>query len=227
MIRRLAGVLYRPRTTLTALHARPVWAGTWFAILTVWTLCGAWLLSTDIGPQALIDERVRAVEAFGGSVSDDQYQALQASPPVWVYLTSGGRILLTPPVTLAAAAALWMVSRRARAGVQFVQALAIAVHVSVVLLVGQLIATPLDYLRETLTSPINLAAVLPLMQDGTLPARIAGAVDVFGLWWVALLALGLSVLTGRRPDRYVWPVTAAYVGIAAILAVVTSALGGS
>ena len=68
MIRRLAGVLYRPRTTLTALHARPVWAGTWVAILTVWSLCGAWLLSTDIGPQALVDERVRSVEAFGGSV---------------------------------------------------------------------------------------------------------------------------------------------------------------
>ena len=37
--------------------------GTWAFILIVWAVCGWWLLSTDIGQQALVDERVRVIEA--------------------------------------------------------------------------------------------------------------------------------------------------------------------
>ena len=96
---------------------------------------------------------------------------------------------------------------------QFRQALSIVVHASVVLLLGQLVATPLHFVRESLTSPLNLAAVLPLMEDGTAPARFAGSLDLFALWWAALLAIGLSVLTRRRSMRYVWSIAAVYVGI--------------
>ena len=47
-----------------------------------------------------------------------------------------------------------------------VQALSIVVHATVVLLIGQVIVTPLHYVRESLTSPLNLAAALPAMDDG-------------------------------------------------------------
>ena len=223
MIRRLVGVVWRPRTILTALAQKPVWVGTWVFILTVWALVGGWLLSTDIGQQALIDESVRVIEAFGGSVSDSQYRSLLAQPPWWVYATSGGRFLLTPVLTLAAASGLWLAARAERASARFSQALSIVVHASVVLLLGQLVATPLHYVRESLTSPLNLAAVLPLMEDGTAPTRFAGSLDLFALWWAALLAIGLSVLTGRQVMRYVWSIAAIFGLFAAVIAGLTAA----
>ena len=64
------------------------------------------------------------------------------------------------------------------------------------------VATPLHYLRESLTSPTNLAVFLPIFDDGTVPARLLGAVDLFGLWWVWLLALGLHAAAGRPARRY-------------------------
>ena len=70
MIRRLVGVLWRPRTTLAGLVERPVWVATWGGILIIWALLAGWLLGTDIGQQALVDERVRVIEAFGGAVTD-------------------------------------------------------------------------------------------------------------------------------------------------------------
>ena len=98
---------------------------------------------------------------------------------------------------------------------RFSQALAIVVHASVVLLVGQVIATPLHYVRESLTSPLNLAAVLPLMQDGTAPTRFAGTLDLFALWWAVLL--GIVVLTYKLapplPMRYELGLSAALVGL--------------
>lgn len=222
MIRRLVGVLWRPRTILAALVERPAWMGAWAFILIVWAVLGGWLLSTDIGRQALIDERVRVVEAFGGAVSDDQYRSLLAQPPWWVYATSGGRFLLNPVLTLAAAAGLWIVARAERVSARFSQALSIVVHASVVLLLGQLAATPLHYIRESLTSPLNLAAVLPLMEDGTAPTRFAGSLDLFALWWAVLLAMGLSVLTGRQTMRYLWGIAAIYGLFAAVVAGLTA-----
>jgi hypothetical protein len=222
VIRRLVGVVWRPRTILTALVERPVWVGAWAFILIFWAVLGGWLLSTDMGRQALIDERVRVVEAFGGSVSDAQYRALLAQPPWWVYGTSGGRFLLNPVMTLAAAAGLWLVARADQAPARFRQALSIVVHASVVLLLGQLVATPLHYVRESLTSPLNLAAVLPLMEDGTAPTRFAGSLDLFALWWALLLAMGLSVLTGRQTTRYVWSIAAIYGLFAAVVAGLTA-----
>jgi len=222
VIRRLVGVLWRPRTILAALVERPAWVGAWAFILIIWAALGGWLLSTDIGRQALIDERVRVVEAFGGAVSDDQYRSLLAQPPWWVYGTSGGRFLLNPVLTLAAAAGLWIVARAEQTPARFSQALSIVVHASVVLLLGQLVATPLHYIRESLTSPLNLAAVLPLMEDGTAPTRFAGSLDLFALWWAVLLAMGLSVLTGRQTMRYLWGIAAIYGLFAAVVAGLTA-----
>lgn len=227
MIRRLAGIVRRPRTTLAELAARPAWLTTWLLTLIVWGLCGGWLLRTAIGQQALVDERVRVIEAFGGTVSDDEYGAMLAQPPWWVYFTSGGRLLLMPAVTLIVAAGLWLAARFEGALASFPQALAIAVHASVVLLVGQLLATPLHYVRESLTSPLNMAAILPLMEEGTLRTRFFGSLDFFALWWAGLLVQGLSVLTRRRAGRYVWPVAAVYLGFAGAVAAIIAVLGGS
>jgi hypothetical protein len=226
-MRRIAGVVMYPRTTLASLVGTPTWFGLWLAILIVWAVCGGWLLSTDVGQQALVDERVRVIEALGGTVSDVDYAGLQAQPPWWVYFSSGGRLLLLPVTTVAVALGLMAVARLEGASASWSQAMALVVHATVVLLIGQLVATPMHYVREALTSPINVATVLPLVDDGTLAARFFGTMDLFAVWWAGLLALSLSVLTGRRFRRYAGPLAALYLGSAAVAAAVFAAMGGA
>jgi hypothetical protein len=227
VIRRVAGIIVRPRAILAELVTRPAWMATWVFILIVWSAIGCWLLSTDIGQQALVDERVRVVETFGGRVSAQAYDAMLTSPPWSVYVTSGGRVLLTPVATLAAAVGIWVIARRDGTHARFAQALSIAVHTSVVLLVGQLVATPLHYARESLTSPLNLAAVLPLMEEGTFQARLFGTLDLFALWWAGLLASGTAALTGRRAGRYLTAILVGYVAVAAGVAALIAIMGGA
>jgi Yip1-like protein len=227
LIRRVAGSVIRPRATLAELVRQPVWADTWLLVLAVFAAGAIWLLSTDVGRQALVDERVRVIETFGGTVDDTQYGALLAHPPWWTYFTSGGRLLLTPEVTLLVAVVCWAIARRDNAGVRFTQALSIVVHATVVLALGQLVAAPLHYRRETLTSPLNLAAVLPLMEEGTVPARFFGTIDLFAVWWIALLAIGLGAMTGRSIRRYATALSMVYIGFAAVMAGVIAAVGGS
>lgn len=219
---RVAGVLLRPRVAMADLTARPAWAGPWLFILLVWALCGFWLLSTPVGRQALVDERVRSVEAFGGAIDDAEYAALQQSPPVWVYFTSGGRLLLSPPVTLVTALILWWSCAPSATPSQ---ALAVSVHASSALALGQVIATPLSFIRESLTSPFTVGGLLRIGQEGTLIGHLFGAIDVFAVWWLVLLAIGAATLARQSAGRFLLRAFGVYLGIAALLAAMQVAAG--
>lgn len=224
-MRRVTGVLTHPRATMAEVVRHPAFITTWAVVLLVVAVCGGLLLSTAVGEQALVDERVRVVEALGGRVDDAEYARLKASPPVSVYLTSGGRLLLTPPVTLLVAAGLAALARLDGVRVTFVTALAIAVHATVVLALQQVIATPVHYLYESLTSPTNVAGVIRVFDEGSWPARLLGTIDVFGVWWMWLLAVGVAAATGRPARRYAWRLLAVYVGVAALVAAIFAMAG--
>jgi hypothetical protein len=224
-MRRVTGVLRHPRATMAEVVRHPAFITTWVVVLLVAAVCGGLLLSTPIGQQALVDERVRVTEALGGRVDDAAYDRLRSDPPVSNYLTSGGRLLLTPPVTLLVAAGLVGLARFDGARVTFVTALAISVHATVVLALQQLVAAPLHYVNESLTSPTNLAGMLRMFDEGSVPARLFGTIDVFGLWWMWLLAVGLAAATGRPARQYIWRLLAVYLGVAAIVAAVFAVFG--
>ena len=224
---RVTGVLVHPRATMAEVVRHPAFITTWVVVLLAVTVCGGLLLSTPVGQQALVDERVRVTEALGRRVDDAEYTRLRTDPPLTVYLTSGGRLLVTPPVTLLVAAGLLVLARIDGAALSFTTALAIAVHASVVLALQQIVATPLHYVAESLTSPTDVAGVLRLFDDGTWPARLFGTIDVFGLWWIWLLSVGLAAATTKPARRYFWRLMAVYVGVAAVVAAVFAVLGGS
>jgi len=223
---RIAGVLWHPRSTMAEVARHPAFISTWIALLVVVAACGSVLLWSPVGRQALVDERVRVIEALGGRVDDGAYAALQAHPPRLAYATSGGRLLLNPLVTLVTALGLVVLGALDGARVRYGVALAVAVHATVVLALQQVLIAPLHYVRESLTSPTTLAGLLPMLEEGTWAARLLGSMDVFGLWWVWLLAVGLAAATGRPALRYVWRIGLAYVAVAALAAAVFLLLGG-
>lgn len=224
-MRRVIGVVTHPRRTMSEVVARPDVAVAWICVLVVSAACAFILLSTPVGRQALVDERVRVVEALGGRVDDAAYAVLQANPPWLVYWTSGGRLLLTPVMTLLIAAGLMALAALDGVKVRYVTALAITVYASVVLALQQVVATPLHFIRESLTSPTNIGGLLPMLEEGSLPARWLGSIDVFGLWWIWLLAVGLAATAGRPSGRYLARLLVAYVGVAALVAAVFAVFG--
>jgi hypothetical protein len=196
----------------------PVFITTWAVVLLAVVVCGGLLLSTPVGRQALVDERVRVTEALGRRVDDAEYARLQGNPPLSVYLTSGGRLLLTPPVTLLVAAGLAALARLDGIRVPYRTGLAIAVHATVVLALQQIIATPLHYIAESLTSPTNVAGEQPVIDDGPLAARLYGTNHEVAQWWLWLLSVGIGAAAGKPARRYFWRLAVVYVGVAALVA---------
>ena len=80
----------------------------------------------------------------------------------------------------------------------FKQVFSVVAHAGVVSLAQQLFVYPLDYARGSLSSPTNLGVFLPFLDENTFPARLLGAIDLFLIWWMVNLAIGLGVLYKRR-----------------------------
>jgi hypothetical protein len=227
---RLVGIVTTPGRAMAEAAGSPLGdvLGAWIVILTVWAAAGGAVLSTPVGRQALVDERVRVTEALGGEVSDATYREWQAHPPFATYFSSGGRTLLVPVVTLLVATGLWLGLGRAEGRpVAFLGCLSVAVHATAVLALQQVLAAPLHLARESLTSPFNLAAVLPLFDEGSPAARFLGTVEVFGLWWVVLLAVGCGAVTGQRARTYLGPLVGVYASVAAVVAATVVLMGGA
>ena len=68
--------------------------------------------------------------------------------------------------------------------------------------------------------------VMPAFGESTFPARLIGAVDVFVVWWVVLIAIGLGILYRTRTLSVARWLFGAYVGGAAVLAFTQAFRGG-
>jgi hypothetical protein len=67
---------------------------------------------------------------------------------------------------------------------------------------------------------------LPAFGQSTFPARLLGAVDIFVVWWVMLIALGLGILYGTRTLPIARWLLGVYAAAAAVLALVQALRGG-
>jgi hypothetical protein len=107
------------------------------------------------------------------------------------------------------------------------QNLAVVAHAGVILAVRQLILMPLAYLRETLASPLTLGLLFPMLDEASPAARFLGVVDLVVVWWVVVLAFGVSLLYARPARRTALAFVGAYVGVAALLAIAMVLTGGT
>ncbi len=99
-------------------------------------------------------------------------------------------------------------------------------HASAIFAVRALVAAPVNYARESLGGATSLSMVLPSFSESTFPARLFGALDVFVLWWVVLVALGLSLLYRTRTLPIARWLFGAYAAGAAALALTQALRGG-
>lgn len=227
-VRRVFGILTSPRDTYADIAARPAWLGVLLLVLAVTVAPLMWLLSTEIGQRAVIDQQLQAIEAFGGTVSDDQYRQMERMAPYARYFAAVSQVVVFPLAALVTAGIAFAIFNGGLgADAAFRQVFAIVVFSGVVMALRALFATPLNYANESLSSPTNLTAILPFFEDNTFGARFLGSVDLFLVWWAVNLAIGLGVLYKRRTAPIAATMLGVYGAIALTMAAVRSVLAGA
>ncbi|HEY3381638.1 MAG TPA: YIP1 family protein [Vicinamibacterales bacterium] len=220
LVTRLVGVITSPRDTFAAVVAHPQWIGMALLVILVTAGSGAWFQSTEVGKQATLDEAIRQVEAFGMTVSGPMEAEMRKGimdPSLGRQVFSIAMMAIMPPIVWAVIAGLAMLVFGALMGGKgsFKQAFAVVVHSSAIGVIGALVLTPVNYLRESLTSATNLAVLMPFLPEGSFLARLLGMADIFRIWWVAVLAIGIGMAFQKKTR------TVAFVlfGIYAVIAI--------
>ena len=188
----------------------------------------ALLFQTQVGQVALVDQWERTALAFGQPVDDARYadlQALSGKGPLYGVATAlaGG-----PLLTLVLAAVIALVFRpKGDRAVSYSQVIAVVAHASVILAIRQLVSAPVSYAREATGGATSLGLWFPALDAASFAGRFVGALDVFVLWWVVLLAIGVGILYGRQARSLAAAFLGVYAGLALLLAVTMTALGGT
>jgi hypothetical protein len=198
-VSRFIGIITAPTETFRSVAAHPRWLGM-LALTAVIVAFGAALpMTTDAGQQAAIDQQVRQIESFGMQVNDQMYEGMQQGRSRMPY-TAGLAVLVASPImALIFSGILFAIFNAAMGGeASFKQLYTVFVHSSVISATGQLFTGPLNYFRGQTTSATNLGVLLPMLDENSFVARLAGTIDIFAIWGVIVLAIGLAVLYRRR-----------------------------
>jgi hypothetical protein len=224
----ILGVLYAPRTAFHVVASTARWKGVLSFTFVMTAIASAMVLETEVGRYALLDWWEQTALTFGQQIDDRQYAALaMASEQGWLHAVASA--LVTGPVlTVGLSACLGVAFRNSTTPpVRYQQVLTVVAHAGVILAVRQMVTATSIYLRDTLASPLTLGALFSGLDEISPAAQILGALDLFVLWWIIVLAVGTSVLYQRPAPRLAVAFLGTYVAIAAIIAAAAALTGGT
>ena len=223
---RVIGVITAPRATFESVVAHPKWFGVLALTMVVVAFCSALPVTTEEGKQAALDAQVSQMEAFGRTVSDEQYEGMAKGIEYAPYITAGATLVVGPIMALIIAAILFAVFNAAMGGdASFKQLFSVLVHAGVVSSLQLLFTGPLNYFRGAVTSATNLAVLLPMIDSDTFLGSLLATIDVFLVWYVVVLAIGLAVLYRRRTQPIAIGLFVVYALIGLTIATVKTSMG--
>jgi hypothetical protein len=229
---RAVGVIVSPTETYADIAAQPRGLAALILVLTVTSVVVGLFLSTEIGRNASLDQNLSMMESFGARLSDaqmrqiaQQFEARAGYAPLYAV----GAILVGLPLTVAAVAGLGMLVFNVGLGGEatFKQLFAIVAYSRIIPLLQTLFVTPLNYARESLSSATSLLVFFPMVDDAGFFGRLLGWIDLFRIWWMVSLAIGLGVLYKRGSGPIAAVILALYVAFALAAAGVMTAFSGA
>jgi hypothetical protein len=219
---RFLGIIFSPSAVLEHVVHTPNWLG----MLLVTSIIGAifigGFLNSEVGQEAWLDQASSRASSSSGEISDQQIETMEKIQP-YVGLIGAGQVLLGGPlVTLILSGVLFVVfSTILGATSTFRQLFSVVVHSGVIGAVQNMFTWPLNYFRETMSpSPTSLAAFLPMLEEDSFIYGFANAIDLFLLWWLVVLAIGLAILYKKNPKSVGLSLFVVYVLIATVIAAV-------
>ena len=224
---RLIGVLFSPRETFAAIIARPRWLAVMIVTLVMSSAAYYVILSSQDMQDAIVDQQVRAMESRGNVVSDQQIANIERFIG---YLPVGyavGIFVLGPLFGAAIAGIVTGIFTTLMGGNgTFKQVFAVMNHagfipaISALFIAGMLAvgAKPIG----ARPPGANLGVFLQMLEETSFLAVLLRSIDMFLLWWMVVLAIGLGVLYKRRTGPIATTFIGLYIVIALLIATFTS-----
>jgi len=225
LLARVFGVFFSPRATYADVAARPRWFGVMAICVAI--IGGSYyaFFSTEVGQQALLDQQTRVLESFGVKLNDVALERMEAGIDRAKYTTPISQVIGFPLVTAIFAGILLGIFNALLGGdASFKQVYAIIAHSGLIGALQTIFSVPIQYLQETMSSPTNLGIFAPFLEENSFMARLLGSLDLFQIWGLLSLAIGLGVLYKRKTAPIATTLFLVYFVIVAVIAAVRTAL---
>jgi hypothetical protein len=229
LVARFIGVITAPRETFASVAAHPKWFGILALTAVIVAIFTALPLTTEAGRQAAIDQQVQQMQSFGFNVTDQMYEGMQKGAARLPYTTGASVLIITPIFAVIVAGIFFAIFNAALGGeASFKQVLAVVIHASAVSSLSSVLSGTVNYLRgSAMTSVANLGALLPMLPEKSFAAHLLGTIDIFLVWYIVVLAIGLGVLYRRRTQPIAISLLSVYAVIALCIALFKSRAGGA
>lgn len=222
LLSRFFGIITAPRATYESVVANPKWFGMLALVSVLMAVIVGGFLLTKVGQEAWLDAATAA-----GPVSEQQLQGMESFAPFVGYFMMAVFLIVGPLILVVISGILFAVFNAALGGdASFKQVFTVAVHAGPIGLLAQLFTVPLNYMRGTMSSSTNLGVLTQAMlDDSSFLAKLFGAIDIFIIWQLVVLAIGLAVLYRRRTQPIATSLFVLYAVIAVIIAFVKRGAG--
>lgn len=200
LLARAIGIVTSPKATFEQVVKAPRAVGILFlaAVLSGGSLAA--FSMTEKGRQAQIDFSVQQMEKMGVTVTDQMYAGMEKQAPYQPYMQVVGSLVFFPIFVLIVSAIFYAIFNAVMGGTaEFRQVMAVTSHAWIIPTVGAMFAGGMNFLRGSIQqSAANLGMLLPMLKEGSFIANLAGAIDLFQIWFVLTLSIGLGVLYKRK-----------------------------
>jgi len=227
LVNRIVGVLTAPREIYAAVVSRPRWLGVMLVTL-VMTSAGYYvILSSQDMQDAIIDQQISVASSRGNAMSDQQVATLERFIGYVPVAYAVGIFFLGPLLAAAVAGILTGIFSTLMGGSgTFRQVFSVMAHAGVipalsVLFVAGMVAAGVKPIGVR-PPGANLGVFLPMLEETSFVAVLLRSIDLFLLWWMVNLAIGLAVLYRRKTGPIASTFIGLYVVIALLIAVFTS-----
>lgn len=225
---RVVGIITAPRATFEKIVVAPRVGGALALVALTGAITVGGFLATEVGQQAWLDQAVIQQESFGQTVDDNQYAAMQQMQPYAGYFGAAQMLFAVPLMALIMGGILFAIFNAGMGGTAtFKQLMSVVAHSTIIWALGYVFTLPLNYAKGTMSSGTSLGVLFPMLDESSFAARFLGAFDLFAIWWVIVLSIGLSVLYRRKTSSIATALLVAYVLIALAIATVFTSMGGA
>ena len=225
---RFIGIITAPTETFRAVVAHPKWLGMLALTTVVVAVFSALPMTTEAGQQAALDQQVQSMKSFGVEVTDQMYAQLEKGAARMPYTTGGAVLVISPIMSVVIAGILFAIFNAALGGeASFKQVYSVLIHAGAVSALSTVFSGVVNYFAGKVGSAANLGSLLPMLPEHSFAANLLGTVDVFLIWYVFVLAIGLGVLYKRRTQPIAISLFALYAVIALGIAIFKSRAGGA
>jgi hypothetical protein len=218
VLARIVGVIFSPRDTYAAVVARPKWFGVLSVTLLIMGGSQFALLSTDVGKQLALDQQVATLEAFGQTISDEQYAQMEQGMENSRFISPVATVIFTPLAIALSAGILHVIFGLVGGGNgTYRQVYAISAHSSVITAL-QLLFTTIMTVVAGRPAGANLGIFVPTLEETSFIVRFLETIDLFYIWSTLSSAIGLAVLYKKRTS----PIAMVLFGIYLVIALVVA-----